>query len=579
MRVICPNCGEALDNDKLAFCVMCGASLKASPKQKGFFAKSSQTGTSRAEEIVAAASTRPRKSTASQTSTQTEKQPRVAAQQNSQTVQSEPAMQQRVMPQNPAMQQGAMSQNPVMQQGAMPQNPVMQQGAMPQNPVMQQGAMPQNPVMQQGAMPQNPAMQQGAMPQNPMMQNMAPQQSQMGMPQQGQMMGMMQPQMGMQMSGNAEQPVVQGQQMMGMQGMMNPQMMGMHQMQYGMPQFMGYDPNGMPIYMQMVPQMVGYDAYGNPMYTMVPMQSYGMPQMNGMMSPQMQPMNGMQSMPQQQTVQPMPQQSMPQQQTVQPMPQMAPPPPTPQQPVQQTEQPMQTMQVSSPDEMPVSAESLMDADENEPERAAAPEIPNEDALLEQIFSDKPKEYQMSSGTKPGAQTFSIRLSASEIIDVAEEKPVQTAPKPRTSKKTERSSAPTADGSKAEVDAATAAAAPKKPKPVSPEDFFGDEAKARKKQMAVVQNVGNLNDAELEKQLAVMESATKKKSRRSMQAADKDVDPQAVVNDPQVGAAAQALLADPTPQVDIRAQKRAESEAAAAEARTILHTMQPTTPNN
>lgn len=49
--MICSHCGKVLDNDKLMFCVFCGYPLKG--EKKGFFAKSEETGISRAEEFAA----------------------------------------------------------------------------------------------------------------------------------------------------------------------------------------------------------------------------------------------------------------------------------------------------------------------------------------------------------------------------------------------------------------------------------------------------------------------------------------------------------------------------------------------
>ncbi len=390
-----------------------------------------------------------------------------------------------MMPQNPQMMQspapqGMMPQNPQMMQspapqGMMPQNPQMMQSPVPQGMMPQNPQMMQNPVPQ-GMMPQNPQMMQSpAQPenaQNPqMMQNPASQ----GMIQ-PQMMGMMQPQM---------------------MGMMQPQMMGM------MPQtqFMGYDPNGIPIYMQMVPQVVGYDAYGNPMYTMVPVQTYGMPQMQGMMQPQMGMMPQNPAMPQMQPMQ------------AAPMPQAPPPPPA-----------EVTMQVASYAEVPVSAESLMHEDE---ETDPSVQLPDETELLDQIFSTSPRHNTMSVGTKPSAQTFSISLSASEITSVRDEEPA-SPPKKQKTKEAKNAEPPV-----------------KKPpqRIVSPDEFFGDTSPAAQRMKKMNVDTPMIEDDEaLEAQIAALEAEGHKKSKRSMQAADNTLDAQAAVEDPSVSAAAQAILA-------------------------------------
>ena len=125
----------------------------------------------------------------------------------------------------------------------------------------------------------------------PVPQPTIPQSAQMSMPMG--MMGMMMPYMGMMQgmmpnfmnqmnmmqgqknqeeTSDSEQPeTVQANQQ---QMFQNAMMMGMT----GMPQMMGYDTNGNPIYIQMMPQVMGYDPYGNPIYAMIPVQC-AVPQM------------------------------------------------------------------------------------------------------------------------------------------------------------------------------------------------------------------------------------------------------------------------------------------------------------
>ncbi len=523
INVICPNCKEEIVDSKLAFCVMCGFKLKGGAKTPGFFTKSPETGVSKADEYAAKTRKAAQKTEAEMPVKPAPPEPAPVPQQ------AAPA------PQEPIPPQAAPQQGMPQMQGMMPQQGMPQmQGMMPQQGMPQmQGMMPQQGIPQmQGMMPQQGMPQmQGMMPQQgmPQMQGMMPQQ---GMPQ---MQGMVPPQEGMDPQQNPMQP-----QMMGMQ----PQMMGMQPMM-GMPQFMGYDPNGTPIYVQMMPQMVGYDAYGNPMYTMVPMQSYGMPQMQGMMPqqgmPQMQGMMPQQGMPQMQGM--MPQQGMPQMQGVMPQQapvQTAPPPAAPVQEIPQT--PVQENVVRTSDyysEMPVSAEALMNEDENAEPPAPPADMPNEAELLNQIFSDKPKQHTMSTGTVASAQTFSISLSANEITSVGEEKPAAAPQAKPADAPAEKPEKPKKAPKPAKGDKKAAAKPEKKPiKVISPDEFF-DDNRNKPQRMVGVRVVEELDDEQMEDKLAAMEG--KKKSRRSMMAADKNVDPEAALDDPAVEAAAQAIL--------------------------------------
>lgn len=256
------------------------------------------------------------------------------------------------------------------------------------------------------------------------------------------------------------------------------------------------------------------------------MQTYGMPQM----MQGMQPMQGMMN-PQMGMVQPNMQQGMnpnmnpaipSMQQGINPnMPAM---PQPPQPPVQGT------MQVSSFDEMPVSAEALMNEDENA-EPAEPVQMPNEAELLNQIFSDAPKQYTMSTGAKPSGQVFSINLSASEVTSVADDEAKPAAPKPAAKP----------------AKAAKAAEPPvKKPQRiVSPDEFFGDGSSPAAKRLASMKVDPTLieDDDALAEQLAALEAEGHKKSKRSMQAADKTLNAEAAAENPAVAAAAQAILMD------------------------------------
>ncbi len=155
-----------------------------------------------------------------------------------------------------ATQQSAMTQpvqpvpQPMIPQGAQMSMPIGMMGMMPQMSMMQsmtgvQGVQGVMPYM--GMMPNivaNPVNQMGAVQQ-------VQQNSDSGTPEQ-------------------EDPSQASQK----QPFQNPMMMGVT----GMPQLMGYDTNGNPIYIQMMPQVMGYDPYGNPIYAMIPVPC-AMPQM------------------------------------------------------------------------------------------------------------------------------------------------------------------------------------------------------------------------------------------------------------------------------------------------------------
>lgn len=522
--MICSHCGKVLDNEKLSFCMYCGYPLKGS--RVGFFAKSETTGTSRAEELTRTEmSQQAAPAPAPVPEHAPVSQPMAAAQPTPQMPGVQPTM--------PGVQPAMQSVQPTMPQVAavMP----AAQPAMPQmtaQPVMPSipGAVPQmgtvQPMMQPipGAVPQmNPA--------QPLLSGMPapiPQQ-----PMQGAELGVPQMAYGM------------------------PQMAyGMPQMGYTMPQFAGYDAAGNPIYMQMVPQLMGYDAYGNPVYNMVAM-PYVIPAMQGMpgvvpVQPQpaaaayqpehvidvpqdqirpadptvipamqaapVQPA-AMQSVP----VQPAPVQSVPVQSVVQTT-------PAQQTPVQ-TEVPVQQppverrVEIASAADIPMDAEVLMNEDEG---NAMPQELPDEEAILDSIFSDAPKSYSMSSGTAPAAATFSINVSASDIISVRDEEasaPETARPKKQPASKAEKTEKKpaAAKSEKSGKSASKKKQAAKKPPAtiVSPDEFFNDKQNARRDTLNV-NELDQLDDEQLAARLATMQSTTGgKKSTRSMKAASRE----------------------------------------------------------
>jgi len=381
-----------------------------------------------------------------------------------------------------------------------------------QQPAMQQMAQPvMNGMPQMGVagMPVPPIMPaQGVAPvQGGMMPNMP----QMGMPQ---MMGAVPPQP-VQPAQNPAEMGSMPQQPYGM-----PQMVyGMPQM-YGMPQFAGYDAAGNPIYMQMVPQFMGYDTYGNPLYNMVAM-------------PMVMP--NMQGMPAAQPVQPMMQQMYPQPEAVielqQEQVQMTEAAPAPQ-PAQAALQEPQTdfeerqAVIASSDDIPINADSLI-----EDEEQAKPEVPDEKALLDRIFSDAPKNYSMSEGTAPSAAVFSISIGANEITNIRdEEAPAPTAPKaprkaaaPAAEKPEKKAAKPEKPEKTEKIDKAASKKKPAQKKPatiVSPDDFFNDKPRTPRGTINVAE-LDSMDDEQLAAHLAKQQAAAGKRSTRTMKAASRE----------------------------------------------------------
>ena len=232
--------------------------------------------------------------------------------------------------------------------------------------------------------------------------------------------------------------------------------------------------------------------------------------------------------------------------------------------VPETQAPVEgSVEISSAEEAPLSADSLMDEDEDAPQGGTrytmtddtAQEVPDEAALLDRLFSDDPKDYRMSSGAAPASMTFSINVAPDEITSVRDEeapapkrapapkepsKPKAPAPKPNTksapkdpreaaaetkSSKTPKAADPKASKSRgASALAGTAkrnAVPPKKgpAKVVSPEDFFNDKPRVQRGVLDA-RAIEALSDEALEARLAATDPANKK-SRRSMKAASED----------------------------------------------------------
>ncbi len=432
--------------------------------KQGFFAKSEKTGTSRADELVRSESP--------------SREP--APKREKPAPQAAPAQQQAA----PVQAAAPVAPQPVMQQQMA--QPVM--NAMPQMGV---AGMPVPPHMAAQGVPPVPPVQGGVMPNMP----------QMGMPQ---------------MMGAVQQPVqpVQNPEMGSMPAYGMPQMAyGMPQM-YGMPQFAGYDAAGNPIYMQMIPQFMGYDTYGNPLYNMVAMP---------IMMPNMQGVNPVPP------VQPVMQQMYPQPEAVielqQEQVQMSEAAPVLQSvPAEQQPDPEEHQAVIvSSDDIPINADSLIDDEEQ-----AKPDVPDEKAILDRIFSDAPKNYSMSEGTAPSGAVFSISIGANEITSIRdEEAPAPTAPKPvKKAAAAEAAPAPKAEKKTAKTDKTDKTASKKKPaqkKPatiVSPDDFFNDKPRTPRGTINVAE-LDNMDDEQLAAHLARQQATAGKLSTRSMKAASRD----------------------------------------------------------
>ncbi len=584
--MICPKCGES-NESKFTFCVRCGSALKTGEKMRGFFSKDSG-GQSRAD----AYSTR--KSFGSRTD-----RPESTRSSQRRNPEPSPMERERRQPSPPPMGNTSANTTPMTQS-----QPVQ---------TMANTSVPATPPTQQLVGNAMPMLQPQGMVQ-PQMMGMPNPYGQLAQPQAMPTMDAM----GIQPM--AQQMPVQPQ-MMGMQAM--PQLMGYDA--NGMPIYMqmvtqviGYDTFGNPMY-GMVP-MQGYGAI--PQMGMNPMGQMVTPQM-GMPTPMAQPITqqAMENPPTQATpsVQAMAQPMQNLGTMAVPTPQinaMGTVPnamPTPDsiaqgfaQPVTPTNanvmtaisnravqeqasiptapsvvsEPMSTappasekqvegvMAFESSLDMPVTADSLMQ-EEYSP-TATTPTLSDEADLLNRIFEEKPssKQYTVSNdSTSPSrtystAPTFSINLSASEVVSVHEELPTSSkvTPMPMATEATPTPSAtsmpkanvatpssPTRVGAKPSIVKSTTKPEPtsnsKKTKIISADDFFGDTYVPPKRGVMhdLNMDVSLEDDAVLQEQLGIVGTQGHKKSRRQMAAADHEIDPLAVLEDPAVAAAAQAIL--------------------------------------
>lgn len=384
-NLICTHCGKTLENESQLFCAFCG--YPVGDTKKGFFAKTEETG-----ELPSAQS-----------------------------------------PVQPSSMMSQMAQ-PVPQPNGMAQ---MAQMSMPMGMM---GMMPQMSMMQ-GMMPY-----MGMMPN--VMSQMSVMQGQQNLPE------------------NDSAPVKPENLQAGQQMMQNPMMMGVA----GMPQMMGYDSNGNPIYIQMMPQIMGYDPYGNPIYAMIPVPC-AMPksQSNDSTETAQEPPKPASVSVQGRAIsQPIAKKEMPAPEKIEEQPAPEPTPePEPEKTQEEEQIPSETpvsqkspvanarrvgqpiqegffarqVKMQNPvangvairpteppkpkpeplqeeheeaEEFPVSADLLMMSEEEQ-------ELPNEEELLDSIFSSGMKKYTLIEDVEPSAKTFSISLSASEVTTVRRRK--------------------------------------------------------------------------------------------------------------------------------------------------------------
>jgi hypothetical protein len=229
--------------------------------------------------------------------------------------------------------------------------------------------------------------------------------------------------------------------------------------------------------------------------------------------------------------------------------------------------PYRSAQINSVYDLPMDAATLINEDENAPQG----NMPDEKALLDSIFSNKPKNYSMTEGAKPAAATFSINVGLHEIRNVKEEEfggsqvpppPVQSlynkpntfvnpfidpgytnpeseksastsepAPKPAAKKPSKPMTEKDANAAKRaakeakmrEKEAAEAAKSGKAPKAskdkkgqkkppariVSPDEFFEDKPHngTRSRSMLSVKELDKLDDGQLEAHLSSLGGAT------------------------------------------------------------------------
>lgn len=329
-----------------------------------------------------------------------------------------------------------------------------------------------------------------------------------------------------------------------------------------------YDGNGKPFYIQMIPQVMGYDASGKPVYTLVPVQN---PQ--PVRSPQVQPQqSNMQQSPQ---IQPQ-QSSMPQSRQVQPqqnsMQQLRKPAPAPKQqppcfsnhaPETSSKENAQFMAKDDapPPPVPVMPRPGEKSDENPvsiPDRPAVRTPANPPNHTSQNMQQPYDMHSYFARARQQQYTVAEQLPPHDVqqnenavtnrISENQTAPKQPpSPKPATPvqkktaavKKPETHKKPEPEHKKLKLFGKKTKESPKPKKTiVDPDAIFGDSKRPHQVEMLGV--TVNGTDADVQNKLKEMRYGGKK-SVRSMQAAEQDVTVEAMLDDPQAGDAARRVI--------------------------------------
>ncbi|MDE5768203.1 MAG: hypothetical protein K2H82_02340 [Oscillospiraceae bacterium] len=201
-------------------------------------------------------------------------------------------------------------------------------------------------------------------------------------------------------------------------------------------------------------------------------------------------------------------------------------------------------------EMPLSAEELL---KEEAETAFVQEIPDEKTLLRQVFERQAGYYQ-ENPEESEIGTIRIVVSAEEITSVSQRSLYQTSRKPPKAQvvtatpvpgKSEKNSSKNSEKKPEKPDSGNRLFGGKKQKEpkkktviVDADAFFGDSKRGRSVEMLGVRVDGT--DEDVQRKLKEMRYGGKK-SVRSMEAADKDLDLHAMIEDPQTSDAARRAL--------------------------------------
>ncbi|MDE6087756.1 MAG: hypothetical protein K2G25_05155 [Oscillospiraceae bacterium] len=201
-------------------------------------------------------------------------------------------------------------------------------------------------------------------------------------------------------------------------------------------------------------------------------------------------------------------------------------------------------------EMPLSAEELL---KEEAETAFVQEIPDEKTLLRQVFERQAGYYQ-ENPEESETGTVRIVVSAEEIMSVSQRSLYQTGKKtpkaqvvtatpvsgnPEKNSQKNPEKKPEKSNSSIRLFGGKKQKEPKKkPVIVDADAFFGDSNRGKSVEMLGIRVDGT--DEDVQKKLKEMRYGGKK-SVRSMESADKNLDMQAMMQDPETGDAARRAL--------------------------------------